>query len=113
MQQVARQLGRERRPLATSMRKYPGAREFDAMRVARWLPTFQRSERHQGQPYYRVGRVMSTATQDWWLARAFLVFENTCVQNASATTRFTVRMLSGLNVSRGTPCFSMSRCGMS
>jgi hypothetical protein len=51
--------------------------------------------------------------QDWLLARALFVFTKTCVQNASATTRFTVRILSGLNDSRVTPCFSMSRCGMS
>ena len=39
VQHVARKLGRERRPLATRMGKDPGAREFDAMRLPRWLPT--------------------------------------------------------------------------
>ena len=61
MQQVARQLGREGMPLATRMRKYPGAREFDAMRVARWLPTLGAT---LGTAVLSCRRVMSTATQD-------------------------------------------------
>lgn len=89
-------------------------------RFARSQGVLLEGRRPYVQGYCRWSRSTRNATrqvgyrsQDRLPARAFFIFANTCEQNASATTRFTVRILSGRNVSRDTPCFSMSRCGMS